>query len=423
MTTPGDIEADKLVKARCRLMMKEPWYGHIAMMMEWIASDMPGVPERKRTMGVRIIGGGRVQCKYYPGFVEKMSLEQLYGIVMHEIEHIVRMHCVRCGTRVPDAWNTAADMTVNGQKKAPRIGYKEDGKKLIFPTENACFIPDDWPDDQSAEWYYAQFEIKNICGCCGAQLDKNKKNPNQAGKDELACPICGGPWDGQLVDNHDIWRESDTSEDEARQVVKDMVDQACAKAQGHIPGHMQGAIKELAKPVVRWREVQRSFMGSHCGGRRVTYSRRNRRQIHVFGLPGISHHATARISVIADVSGSTIGMREQFFTEIEAIAYRTKVYVLQWDAAFVGFALYRRGDWRKLKIGGGGGTDMAAPVEWLISNRMTGDAIIMLTDGYCNWPEKKEIPFVVVISGNRESEPTWGTVIHTDLTAYEKAKK
>jgi predicted metal-dependent peptidase len=46
---------------------------------------------------------------------------------------------------------------------------------------------------------------------------------------------------------------------------------------------------------------------------------------------------------------------QQFFAEIESIAYRSKIRVLLWDHAFQGYATYRKGDWKNFKINGRAG--------------------------------------------------------------------
>jgi predicted metal-dependent peptidase len=223
------------------------------------------------------------------------------------------------------------------------------------------------------------------------------------------CSTCGNKDDGsysfggesgQRIDDHTVWNQSDVSEDEARQVIKDMVDVATEKCQGCCPGHLTEAIQRLSKPVVRWRELLRHHLGKHVGNQRKTYSRRNRRR-DWFGVAGISHHAAATVCVIIDTSGSISKKElEQFFAEIDAISSRAKVHVLQWDAKFQGYEMYRRGDWKKFKLKGRGGTDMAAPVQWLIDNRMVADVQVMLTDGYTGWAPKSSVafPFITVIT-------------------------
>jgi len=430
---------DKVMNARCRLMTREPWYGHIAMSMTWIPSGMPWLQEEKRTMGVRIINGCDIQCLWYPPFVDSLTIEELFAVIQHEIEHIVRVHCVRIGHRNPEAWNVAADMTVNGPRTAPRIGYTDPStNEVIIPHKGQiCWIPDDWPKDETSEHYYAKLEKKggNCCGNCGRPMSGKGKGKGGKGKqkgggggggqpDPNACPQCGQSGDGysfggvsgQAIDDHSIWNQSDVSEDEARQVVKDMVVQASEKCQGHTPGHLVEAIKALNKPVIRWRELLRHYFGKHVGNQRKTYSRRNRRR-DWFGMPGISRHAAANVCVIIDTSGS-IGSREleQFFAEIDMIASRAKVMVLQWDHAFQGFAMYRRGDWKKFEVHGRGGTDMAAPVEWLCDNNQVADCQVMLTDGYCNWAEPKPFPMITVITTPDTDGPGWGHQVRMRVT-------
>lgn len=466
-------QSEKLMKARCRLMTREPWYGHIAMSMVWIPSMMPWLPEHRRTMGVRIVNGGEVQCLYYPPFVDSMTVRETFAVIQHEIEHIVRLHCIRVSHREPDAWNIAADMCVNGAKNKPRIGYHESTtNEIIVPLKGQIvWIPEDWPQDQTSEHYYDLLEKKQkqlgpTCPNCGRphkgqgqqsgggsgkgkKKDKGQQGqqgqggqgqggqqpgqgqgqPGQGqgqgqpgegeGEGGGGCPTCGqeddgtyryGGISGKSVDDHSVWNQTDVSQDEARQVVKDMVDQATSKTQGHVPGHLVEAIQQLAKPVVRWRELLRYYLGKHVGNQRKTYSRRNRRHDR-FGMPGISHHAAATVNVIVDTSGS-IGKKEleQFFAEIDAIASRAKVNVLLWDHAFQGFSPYRRGDWKDFKVCGRGGTDMAAPVQWLMDNKLIADVQVMLTDGVCNYHEPCEFPMITVITTpeGTTNGPGWG---------------
>ncbi len=189
-------QSEKLMKARCRLMTREPWYGHIAMSMVWIPSNMPWLPEQRRTMGVRIVNGGEVQCLYYPPFVESMTVKETFAVIQHEIEHIVRLHCLRVSHRDPDGWNIAADMTVNGPRNKPRIGYHESSTaEVIVPLKgNIIWIPEDWPQDGTSELFYDMLEKKQkklgpTCPNCGRpQPKKGKggkgkdKNPGQSGQ-------------------------------------------------------------------------------------------------------------------------------------------------------------------------------------------------------------------------------------------------
>lgn len=359
-------------------------------------------------MGVCAIGG-QIQGYWYPGFVESHSIEQLCAAVQHEIEHVLRLHCTRNTKHCTSVALIAADMCVNGTKASPRIGYK-DAQRLILPmTEDEglmVWVPDGWPDKETYEYYYERL-VQSIPPCpkCGGY----RADDPHDGSQPCSCP--GGGL-GRPFDDHSLWRKSDMNPEEVRQLVKEIARQAASRSQGLLPDHIPEILVRLADPIISWRQILRQYLGHHLGNRRVTYARRNRRRDE-FGLPGISHHAAAECSVVIDTSGS-IGPSdlEQFFAEIESVAYRTKVCVLQWDAAFQGFwPRYRRNDWKKIKIKGRGGTDMASPVEWLEKNRLIGQVCIMLTDGYANYTSKKPFPMITCITTHDGSKPDWGTVI------------
>ena len=329
------------------------------------------------------------------------------------------------------------DMAVNGEKANPYIGYQEEDGTVILPDANMIFVPKGWPTGESAEHYYERI-VKE------SPKPEKKKGPmkkpdpdgdpdDQGGDgdedgDGEGQPGQGkkkpgnykyGNHEGAALDDHETWNQSEISQDEARQLVHNMVKEATEKSQGHVPGHLKQIIEQLAKPVVRWRELLRQYLGTHVGNRRKTYSRANRR-IQAFGTKGISRHAAATVSVIVDTSGS-IGTKEleQFFAEIEAISYRAKVHVLQWDAEFQGYERYRRGDWKKITANGRGGTDMAAPFQWLEDNKCVGDVVVQLTDGYCNWPPERRYPTLFVITTDEKASPgpDWGVVIR--MRTYE----
>lgn len=437
------------MNARCRLLTREPFYGHCCVNIMWIPSEMAWLPVESRTMGVRILDH-TVQCVYYPPFVDSMSLEECYAVIQHEIEHLVRLHCVRVDNRNREAWNISADLTVNGRRNNPRIGYRENrSNDMIVPMKGQiCWIPEDWPDHLSAENYYDMLLKKQsgpVCNRCGRPVKGQGNNKDGKGDSEKSqgdngsensdggsgdgneesdkkCPGCGqehgeqysfGGISGKAIDNHDIWQTSDVSEDSARQIVNGIVQDAVAKNQGSAPGHLVEAIKKLGKPVVRWRELLRNFVGRHVGSRRKTYSRTSRR-VNQFGTPGISHHATATVTVVVDTSGS-IGQAEmaQFFAEVDAISGRAKVNVLQWDCVFQGYQIYRAGDWKKFQFKGRGGTSLDKAINWIIDNKCVPSAVIVITDGYTPWYSDPGFPIITCITTPEGSTtgPTCGKVI------------
>ena len=215
-----------------------------------------------------------------------------------------------------------------------------------------------------------------------------------------------------------MWSETEVSEDEARQIIHERAKDASEKAQGHTPGHLKEAIDQLAKPIVRWRELFRQWISKNIGNRRKTYSRVDRRQ-GTFGTKGISHHACSDALIIVDTSGS-ISKKElsQFFAEIEAVAVRARLSILQFDAAPQGYTpRYRRGDWKTYSVSGGGGTDLNLAFKYAEENGIMASVCILLTDGYTSWPAPRPYPTVFCITTPEGSSaaPEWGTVVRLKL--------
>jgi len=282
-------------------------------------------------------------------------------------------------------------MSVNGKRHNPRIGYKDNRGNVTLPLNGEIiWIPDDWDSDLTTESYYDLLD-----------------------QEQLSCSDFSNQ-----IDDHETWSQSEVSADEARQVVKNLINEAVDKSLGRLPDHVQSIIKRLSQPIVKWQQLLRLNVGRHIGNKRHTYSRRDRRS-RAFGTKGTSKHAIGEGNVIVDISRSVNEQElEQFFTEIEAISFKCQIWILLWDDQFRGYAKYRRGDWRKIPLNGRGGTDMAAPIEWLYQNRLVKDVQIMLTDGYCEYSSPKNMEYICVVTTNDTNTklPSWGKVIQMHVT-------
>ena len=421
---------DKLMSARCRLITTEPWYGTMASLMRWIKHN--GTP----TMGVRMVRGGEIEALFNEGWCDDLSIDNLMAVVKHEIEHVVRLHITRSGAdREHKIWNVAADMVVNGTERNPRIEHLPKG---------GIHMVDEVREDSTTEEAYDILAKKGIkmqiacpmCGRGGGKSGQSGGRGQKKGKKEdgdgggggdggqeehdhgsTPCPMCGGKdgdkgggiaVKGTWIDDHSIWQESTVSKDEARQVVKDMAEQATIKACGNTPGHLAEVLKRLEKPIVNWKYVFRQLIGRRAGGKRVTFSRRSRRHNH-FGVPGKSSHAAIPLNIMVDTSGSMSSRDlELVFTEVEAMSQRFKITLIQFDHGVQGKPQkYHRGDWRKIKILGRGGTSFTEVLDFIEQNKLVADANIILTDGYA--PFGPERPYYVLWAiVNKDVKPPWG---------------
>jgi predicted metal-dependent peptidase len=201
------------------------------------------------------------------------------------------------------------------------------------------------------------------------------------------------------------------SKDEARQIVKNMTEQAISRAAGKTPGHVFELLKRLEKPIVNWKNKFRQMIGRKAGGKRVTFTRRSRRH-NRFGIPGKSSHATIPLTVAVDTSGSMSSKDlENVFTEIEAMSQRFKITLLLFDHCVQGKPQqYHRGDWKKIKLHGRGGTNFVGLFDWMEENKAIGQANLVLTDGYDNFGPKRPYHIMWCIV-NKEVKPPWGQYV------------
>lgn len=373
----------KISQARCLLLKHEPWYGHAAIGMEWVAN------RRTPTMGVCVAPSGRTRCHYNPDFVSGLSVAEVAAVVQHEIEHVVRCHLFRTPTSARLLWNVACDMVVNGRRTSPRIGVWDDqlGRRVVPFEDRIVWIPRQFPENEPAEVYLQRL------------LDDAASAPQ-----------------GDCLDDHAVWQLGDTSASAGQVAARGLIGQAAASG-CRPPSGLKLAIEQLQPSTIPWKVRLRRFVGRARGARTTSWTRRNRRRDE-FGLPGTKQQRRRSVSIVVDVSGSVDQMTlEAFFSEIESITREADVNVLLWDDEFQGFfSQYRRGDWRNIPLHGRGGTDMVAPIRWLVERRETHDCVIMLTDGYCQWPSQQPFPFLVVCSSQpgMVTEPSWGEMIYLD---------
>lgn len=421
----GESAEDLLMKARCRLLVNQPFYGAMAALIDWKQSD------QCPTLGVRMLNGGRVECQWNPAFVEAIgAVPPMMAVIQHEIEHIVRMHIVRHGARDHRLSNAASDMCCNGSEGHPNIPglpmipiFDKDGKRMLDDDGKPMEAPPYWypeneKDLQQGEAYEGVYEWLDKkqdkifvecpagCGSCESDLHSNPDKKPKKGQKVIQ---------GTSIDDHEMWDKSEISEDEARQIVKDMVDQAVKKA-GSAPGHLTEAIKELQDPKVNWKYLLKQFCGRALGGKRRTFARRNRR-IDMFGMAGKSNHATVPLLIGVDVSSSVssnIALLEQFFSEVESMSHQFKITLVLWDAKVQAVSRYHRGDWKRIPALGGCGTNVVYFFEYLKENRLLHNVVICLTDGeVSSWPQPVDTPVLWCIAG--DAVPPWGQTLKLEI--------
>lgn len=412
------------IQDACTLLLThEPWYGHAAMEIHWIANNSIS------TMGVRLRADAEIECLYNEDFVARLSLRHLYAVIQHELDHVFLGHLLRCQSFEPELWNIAADMVVNGRRDHPRIGYdtKTYGAKALPMDENICWIPKHFPEECNAETYYGllrnrleQLREQNSDVSPAHEGKQERKSqalmPAENEVDTYLKPLIAGtshpdrfPWQ---MDHHEVWSQGDSPVDQESYecALKNLRNRLGPKSRGQGSGDVSERISETTRSQVSWKSVLRSFIARcRMRGRKKSSPLRRNRRIDIFGLPGTIPGRRLRASVVVDTSGSVSSEELRlFFSEMEILQNQCTFSVLQWDHAFQGFwPEYKKGDYKRIQLKGRGGTDMVAPVKWLMQKSLLADCVIMFTDGYCNFPSPFGVPLLVVLTNENMTPPDW----------------
>ena len=392
---------DKLMTARCRIQISEPWYGAFSSQFNWIEE------ESIKTVGVCITSNGKVNCYYNKEWTNSLSADELIAVILHEIEHIIRMHCQRTPPDKPRIekliYNIAQDWAINGFRNNKNIKNLPDcGEFMPHPHNQIDILR--WPDtdlsfflnDHSSEEIYDW--LKNNIKYKEVDLENIK-----------------------LHDDHDVWDNSNATHEEIRQTIRDLAKHATSCA-GSAPGSLITHLKKLESPEINWTHKLKNATGRIVGKRRSTYSRANRR-IKKFGVKGTSSHGSCPMTILVDTSASMSDrMVEKVFAEIEAISQYFKITLIQFDYNVQSIERYHKGDWKKINIKGRGGTSIPNALKYIEENNLIGQINIILTDGESALPNKKLYEVIWVIIGKSRANTfkkniTFGEVIEiNDIT-------
>lgn len=355
---------EKISNAKRRLMVKSPFWSVLVLNTPLELTD--AVPTAA-TDGRRIMVN--------PKFLASLPGGQVEFLLAHEAAHIMFLHAVRVGHRLPRVWNMAADYVINHL-------LTEDGMTFI---EGVLL---DARYTTTAEQVYDQL-------IADAEDDK-------------------GEGEGEGGIGHDLM-PSDMPEAEAQvhaQKVRQLVAQAAtvARMAGKMGAELERLVGTVLTSTVPWPALLRDALQTVVRDDEA-WSRRNRRMADVY-LPGRYSLRLESICIIVDTSGS-IGAEElsQALAEIRAVAEQTQPETLRVLAADIRVVSDEEVDWDSplnLTFDGGGGTDMRVPLEHV--EQYNPAAVVLITDGYTPWPTS-EPPYNLIVCCTTDVEVPIGRIV------------
>lgn len=354
----------KITKARVGLLMKQPFFGTLALRLHMVQDDTLNPP----TMAV----DGK-SIFYHPKFVNESTPHDVEFVVAHEVMHCVFDHMSRRGGRHPKKWNFANDYVVNAALKD--AGFALAPGALYHPPY----------DGMTSEQVY--------------NLLPDPPDGNDP-SDQFDNVRDASPTDQQVTAND--WKVAVVQAANA------------AKARGKLPGALKRYVDEITTSKTDWRARLRQFAVEETKND-YSFQRLNRRYISQgFFLPGLHSEAMGTMVIVTDDSGSIDDdVLKVFAGEIESIrdAVRPqRTLVISCDAEINHIDDLGEYDPLEVKCHGGGGTDFRPPFKYLEEQDITPACLVYLTDLY--GPAPKEAPaYPVMWCCTTDQIAPWGETL------------
>lgn len=333
-------------------------------------------------------------------------VENVAGVLAHEVGHCQSGHFARRGERDPQKWNIACDHAVNHLLK--KAGIHLPDTALCHPKYDgwsAERIYIDLPDDPKES-------DPNNAAADGQVIDPQADTPQQgAGKpDQDQQPGNAPPQDGdgepQDCDgdgnSEQQQRAADQAKDaqqqKARELAKEWQDRAAeaqitANAQGNMPADLDRIIDAARDPARDWRSVLEHLATDPCKSDR-RFSPPNRRHIwNGLILPSARGSELGTLALFIDTSGSIYGpLLGEFIgkgRDMLESGIIGELIIIACDARAQLMGRYMRGDDIPLTtLPGGGGTDFRPPFDMLEELNIVPTAAAYLTDLAGRFPDE-----------------------------------
>jgi predicted metal-dependent peptidase len=385
---PGTPDREKLFAARLHAVRVRPYLATALFALHVVES------RRVPTMAV----DRHWRCYVSPAFVDQTPVEELAGVWVHEVSHLLRDHHGR------------------SDRVARKRGLTGPGERLRMNIAADCEINDDVFGDGLARPEGAV--EPSLLGLAEGELMEDYLRQFRLGPytQGLVWLDCGSGADG-LERDWDLGPDgANALSAQEQDAVRFRVAQGITARPGDTPKGWRRWADEAFHPPQPWRDLLgaavRSAASGPGAGADYTYGRPSRRSTSLPGviLPSLRRRPP-RVSVVIDTSGSVSDAElGSALLEVAAIARavggrRDLVTVLSCDAAArVVHPLCRA---EGIPLVGGGGTDLRTGFARALRAQPRPDVMVALTDGQTPWPDTRPPCRTVVGLFPRQTPRSW----------------
>lgn len=327
---------------------------------------------------------------YSPDFIKDLTPDELLGLTLHEVEHVVNGHCMKEfyeNVHWP-TMNVAMDHYINLRLKAR--GFKLPPTPKLGPPNDRGFADPKFRGMSSMEIY-----------------DELMKQPKPPEIPTEMSDIKLRP-DGMSEQEHTARVQNN--------IIKAIITAETAKDFGSIPGDLLQQLDDILNPKLPWNTILAQYLTEYVS---ADYSMRrpNRRFMPHWYLPVLEGQGLGPLFMYCDVSGSmsTDDVSEiwaEYSYIIETMdPLRTRI--MTGDTKIILDKTYEKGEFiPEFEYSGGGGTHFEPIIEALKEEEPV--FALLFTDGYFTMPDLSDVNTDIfwIIKGNPQFEAPKGYVIH-----------
>ena len=362
------------------LLRKMPFYGDILMRVP--------IVENNKIPTARTDGG---KIEYNEKFFSGMTKGQRNFVLMHEVFHVILLHCKR-QKGDPRLWNTAQDIVVNNMLLRLMNHMRNFG--IPFEKPRTGIFSTAYPSETADNIYEKLLQDNQ-------QLKKDSKTvyikintwSNRLEEvdvpDDIILPIGDDDAFGEILNgmNPSQGRIEGLSEQAIKQIVREAaIKNRSSMGSYFIPDQVYRLTESKR---IKWQTLLRDFFTEELSDE-ASYTTPERKYIHMdLILPGYSldNERIEEIWAFVDCSGS-VGKNEmeQFLTQLYRISkeFKCAFNICYWDTEVndVYKKILKKDDILKSLPHHSGGTDINCVYRWIKANKVKPDVMLILTDGY-----------------------------------------
>ena len=402
----------RMTKVRSDILKDYPFYGRLLMNLKFATAPC----------GTACTDMEHIA--FDPEFAEAITDSEMSFVMMHEVMHCALKHCLRGREYNNKLFNIACDIVVNSNilLALEKTEFKVDG-------ENAMHIA---PDGREGYMCTAEEVYRMLME---SELEVQGE-PDQEGSE--AQGGASGITEGQL-DNHKTWEnvseETTMLSEKWDLAVKEAVNKGMKGSSNiQIPPALLDYVLKLENTAkVDWRKVLQEFIQLHCDRYDYSFTPADRRfTAYDYIIPSFSEtedEVLRNLWFCVDTSGSiSPETLSDIMTEIlQAILMFKNLSgrISFFDTAITEPVEFESADdFKKVKPIGGGGTSFRVIFDYMKAHMQEDPpvAIIVLTDGYCEYPKADaamDVPVLWIIYDNPADAP-WGKTVHVKTEGLEE---